>query len=169
MEQKRNLPKPVELFELKKSVELIAKEVWNQKSLFENIVNPLTAKQFLDSGDNLFQLKEIINNHELFEPNNFGKLMAEVNKLAERNKTIQNVDYSIRTDLNPDPYSDNYQTLSMEGWKKHILNLVYCIRADFTSFTGFNNRYSKWLEVYRLYCSGNDLDGLMGDLYNAGI
>lgn len=169
MEEKKNLPKPVELFELKKTDELILKKEWNQKSIIENIVNPLSAKQFIESDENLTQLKEILNNHELFEPNNFGKLMAEVNKLAEQNKTIQNVDYSIITDLNPDPYSDNYQTLSMEGWKKHILNLVYCIRADFTSFTEFNKAYSKWLKVYRLYCSGNDLDGLMGDLYNAGI
>ena len=162
--EKNNCPEPVELFKLNQPVEIISEGKWNQKSLFENIVNPRTAKQFIESGANRLRIIQLVNNHKLFESENFSELWHLVTELAEQNKTMQNISYSYM----PDPYSDNYQTLSMEGWRRHILNLLNCIRADYTSFIAFQRAYIKWREIYRIYCSGSDPEGLTLDLNDIG-
>ena len=68
-----------------------------------------------------------------------------------------------------DPHNDGYQTLSIHGWRQHVFNIIYCIRANPVVYRQFLTDYNKWRERYNIYRSGEDTDNITGDLYDLGF
>jgi hypothetical protein len=160
---KNSPPNPIAPFELTSKFDFSSQ--WSQKSLFENIVNPITERIFSENKHNIQRINEILCQNELFKIENFRLLWSKVNELAHENKLHQNIDYE---DLKLfDPYNDGFQTLTINGWRQHIFNMLYCIRANYE--VQFLNDYNKWLEVYRIFCSGDDSNNESSDLYNIGF
>lgn len=165
MKQERKCPKSPEVIELEKMYEPMFQR-WSSRSLDENIVDHSTVEEFIQKDENILEINKILIQHELFEAENFGELYRLATDLADKNKMIPNIDYK---GLNlPDPFSDNYHTLSLDGWRRHILNLVYAIRSDYKTFVGYQDDYKKWLKIYGIFCSGADPDGLTTDLQDLG-
>lgn len=162
---KNNPPKEIEPFELFSKFE--DPKEWDQKSLFENIVNPTTNAAFFKNEQNTKKIKEILCQTELFERANFHSLWSKVNDIAQENKLLQNIDYEALGIY--DPYNDGYQTLTIKGWRQHVFNIIYCIRANPVVYRQFLTDYNKWRESYNIYRSGEDTDNITGDLYDSGF
>lgn len=162
---KKNPPKPIEPFELFSKDENPLE--WCDKSLWENIVNPTTHGAFFKNEQNTKKIKEILYQTDLFERENFRLLQSKVIEIAQENKLLQNIDYEAVGTY--DPHNDGYQTLTIKGWRQHVFNIIYCIRANPVVYRQFLTHYDKWLKIYKIYCSGEDKDNITSDLYEIGF
>ena len=87
---------------------------------------------------------------------------TKILELAELNKSHRNIDYVFSEgNQMEDRYEDNYETLSKVGWRRHIFNILYAIRSDYSNFQHWVERYETFLFVYKMHRKGDDPDGLL--------
>ena len=160
-------PTPPTVFSIEPQIVHYLNE-YHMKSIYENLVNPTTAFEFWNRPGNLVAINEILKDNTLFKTSNYVALETKVLELAELNKCYHNIDYvfSVGNQME-DLYEDNYETLSKEGWRRHIFNILYAIRADYTNFQHWVERYKTFLFVYDMHQKGLDKDvdwETLGDL-----
>ena len=161
------LPKPLEAFNLTPKLDKMSSSMWDDKSLYENIVDPITAKAFIERDDNFQEIQSILDSTELFESANFSRLYSKVDEIARRNNAYQNIKYEFIK--MPDPFDDNFETLSIDGWRRHIFNIIYGLRSDPSHYQSWREEYVRWRKCYDIVRSGSDPDGLCTDLYDLGF
>jgi hypothetical protein len=161
------LPEALKEFSLTLQLDDYKLSDFDLKSLYENIVDSKTAKEFILRGDNFKEIQSILDTIELFDRNNFGRLWSMVDEIAKKNKEYHNINYKL---LNiTDPFHDNFATLSVNGWKQHIFNIIYGVRSDPKHYESWHSLYVRWKKCYDIVRSGSDPDGLYQDLYDLGF